>query len=539
MTKLKKNFEDENPAESARARHARVRIECAIFAFLFIVALVIGISFDVFEELAEITQQYEAYEVDEIFTALILASVFFVAFSVRRLVDLRDQLKKIDAIDQQRKREWSRLCDAIEAVDAGFSLWSPEDRLILCNSRYRSMFSDVSDLMVPGTTFDELLATHFENQKKVGPDGNLDDEFAARLTAHRTGGSVVARGPGGIWLRCDDQRTSDGGVVSLRTDISVLKQREIDLERAAVHAEQQAEDLSRLADELSESLATASRLRLAAEAANLAKSRFLATMSHELRTPLNAIIGFSEIIRDKSFGDQLTDRYCDYAKDINDSANHLLSLINEILDLSKIESGEVDLEFQSIDFLSMLEKCVRLIGTDLRRKRINLHIEPPDQSNPLHADERSVKQVLFNILSNAIKFTAEGGEIRVTAEGKADEGFAIKVSDTGIGIPEDQIERLLRPFERMEAGYTSSTNGTGLGLAIVKNLMECHGGTLTIDSAVGCGTTITLWFPAPRPTSASTTEMTRWPAGSRRTAPGWMLQDTPSRSAPPAAVSGS
>ena len=499
MTPQKANIDDSDPALAARNRHSRVKIECLVFTIAFGCTLGLCMSFDVFEILIEFTRDFEDYEIDEVLSALILASIFLGAFSIRRVMDLKDDLRKIETIDDQRRREWARLCDAIEAIDAGFSLWSPDDRLILCNSRYRSMFEDIGPLMVPGVAFDELLAVHYGSAQSAAPDPRHDEDFVTRLNVHSAGGSVVVRDPNGLWLRCDDKRTSDGGVVSLRTDITILKQREIDLEQAATHAEQQAEDLSRLANELGESLAVASRLRLAAEAANLAKSRFLATMSHELRTPLNAVIGFSEIIKDKSFGDQWTDQYCAYAKDINDSANHLLSLINEILDLSKIESGGVDLQFQRVEFSSVLDKCVRLTGTERRKKKIELKVDAVEQPLHFHADERSVKQVLFNILSNAIKFTPDGGEIRVSAGAAAGGGFTIGVSDTGIGIPNDEISRLLRPFERMEAGYTSSTSGSGLGLAIVKSLMECHGGTVRIDSVVGGGTSVTLWFPDPDP----------------------------------------
>ena len=495
MIDKKLSIDDDDHALAARNRHSRVKVECLVFIIAFGLALGLCMSFDVFEELIELTREFEDYEVDEAFSVLILASIFLGAFSIRRVVDLQDDLRRIEVIDRQRRTEWTRLCDAIEAVDAGFSLWSPDDRLILCNSRYRSMFENVGALMVPGVAFDELLTAHYRTPEGAARDARRDEDFAVRLNAHRIGGSVIVRDPNGIWLRCDDQRTSDGGIVSLRTDITLLKQREIDLEQAAVHAEQQAEDLARLANELGESLAIASNLRLAAEAANLAKSRFLATMSHELRTPLNAVIGFSEIIKDKSFGDQWTDQYCAYAKDINDSAHHLLSLINEILDLSKIESGGVDLQFQRIDFSSVLEKCIRLTGTERRKKKIELIVDATDQPCQFHADERSVKQVLFNILSNAVKFTPAGGEVRISAGAAAGGGVDITISDTGVGIPEEEISRLLRPFERMEAGYTSSTSGTGLGLAIVKSLMESHGGTVRIDSVVGSGTSVTLWFP--------------------------------------------
>ena len=482
-----------------KSRQRKVLLESFAFLIALSASLMIAAEFDLFEMIVEFSRDHEEYELDEIFSALILMSVFLLIFSVRRILDLEHIVDHTELSEQRHRREWTRLCDAIEAVDAGFSLWDIDDRLIWCNSRYQSMFGDVGHLMVPGVRFEDLIRQHYDNLEPTGATSALVEQLNNRILTHRHGGSIIVRDPRGDWIRCDDHRAADGGTVSLRTDINELKQREFDLEQAALQAEEQAQDMSRLAAELTEALRTADNLRLDAESANLAKSRFLATMSHELRTPLNAIIGFSEIIKDRAFGSDWTEQYFSYAADIHESGIHLIKIINEILDLSKIEAGNLELQRHWIDFTAVRDQCIRLIKTDMTRKGIRFHSEDAPASSKFYADERSVKQIIFNLLSNAVKYTPNGGEIRVDAGRDTGGGFLITVSDTGVGIPEDQIPRLFRPFERMDDGYTCSSSGTGLGLSIVERLMDCHGGRVAMESRIDHGTTVTLWFPDPTP----------------------------------------
>ena len=237
------------------------------------------------------------------------------------------------------------------------------------------------------------------------------------------------------------------------------------------------------------------RLKDLAEAANRAKSGFLATMSHEIRTPLTSIIGFSEIIRDQIFGPVGTEVYAEYAGDINLSGHHLLDLINDILDIAKIEAGKMALQPVAIETHAMLSGMARLIRQRAHHRNLDVSLDLPGNIPNLWADERAMKQILYNLLSNAIKFTPEKGRIVLAAETGDGGGVAIRVTDTGIGIPEQELDRVLRPFERIENSYSRSAGGTGLGLPLIKGLIELHGGTLRIHSEVGKGTSILIWFP--------------------------------------------
>ena len=241
------------------------------------------------------------------------------------------------------------------------------------------------------------------------------------------------------------------------------------------------------------------RLKDLAEEANRAKSTFLTTMSHEIRTPLTSIIGFSEIIRDQIFGPVGTEVYAEYAGDINQSGHHLLDLINDILDIAKIEAGKMALQPVAIETRTVLAGMARLIRQRAGRRNLDVSLALPEQIPNLWADERAVKQILYNLLSNAIKFTPEKGCIVLTAEAGDRGGVAIRVTDTGIGIPEQELDRVLRPFERIENSYGQAAGGTGLGLPLIKGLIELHGGTLKIRSEVGKGTSVLIWFP-PAPT---------------------------------------
>ncbi|MCK6454018.1 MAG: CHASE2 domain-containing protein [Alphaproteobacteria bacterium] len=255
------------------------------------------------------------------------------------------------------------------------------------------------------------------------------------------------------------------------------------------------------ARDVSERRRTVAALRTAlqqAEAASRAKSQFLATISHELRTPLNAIIGFSEMIKDQMMGAIGDVRYCDYAKDIQSSGRHLLHVINDILDVTRVESGEVRVEDSEIEVKDAFDAAIRLVGGQMTKHRIALVRQFGPELPALRADDRLLKQVLVNLLSNAAKFTPEDGTVTVGARLRDNGGLSLSVADTGIGIPAAEIPKLGRPFYQVDQSHTRQFGGAGLGLSIVRGLVELHGGRLAIDSKVGAGTTFTCHFPPER-----------------------------------------
>lgn len=249
------------------------------------------------------------------------------------------------------------------------------------------------------------------------------------------------------------------------------------------------------------------RERERAQMANRSKSEFLALMSHELRTPLNAIIGFSEIISKQMFGEIQQPRYVIYAQDIYNSGTHLLSLINDILDLAKIEAGKMDIYCEWLDISSISKSCMTLIEAMAAKKSLSLSSKIFDNVEKIYADPRALKQMLVNLLSNACKFTNKGGAVRLEFSKSTDRSAIIaSVSDTGIGMTKEDIQTALEPFGQIENQLSKTQQGTGLGLPMVKMLIELHKGHLEIDSIPGKGTTVKLFFPEPAvPTSSSIT----------------------------------
>jgi two-component system cell cycle sensor histidine kinase PleC len=230
-----------------------------------------------------------------------------------------------------------------------------------------------------------------------------------------------------------------------------------------------------------------------ADDANMAKSRFLANMSHELRTPLNAIIGFSEIIRDRMFGNDASDKYAEYAGDVVSSAQHLLNLINGILDLAKIEAGKMAFERTQFAVRPLLSDCARAMRVRASEKNLELSLEDETEGCTVHADETAIRQIVLNLLSNAVKFTAEGSvRLAVRTTGPI---LQIEVSDTGGGIPESVLQRMFIPFERGDNTFSAAQGGTGLGLALVYRLAEAHGGSCEVESTPRLGTTFRISLP--------------------------------------------
>jgi signal transduction histidine kinase len=245
--------------------------------------------------------------------------------------------------------------------------------------------------------------------------------------------------------------------------------------------------------------AAADELRIQAEAANRSKSDFLAVMSHELRTPLNAILGFTQIMQSRMFGPVGSERYVAYVDDIHKTANHLLSIITDILDLSKAEAGKLTLSEEEFDLVGILDQCLRLLRERAAEQGLRLSLQaPPAAGLRLKGDERLVKQAFLNLIGNAIKFTPAGGSISVAFAREPDGAWTLRFVDTGIGIGEADLARVLEPFVQVESAFARKHGGTGLGLPLVKKVMELHDGRLEISSTLGAGTTVAVRFPAER-----------------------------------------
>jgi two-component system cell cycle sensor histidine kinase PleC len=241
--------------------------------------------------------------------------------------------------------------------------------------------------------------------------------------------------------------------------------------------------------------AEAVQKRHEAEAANSAKTTFLANMSHELRTPLNAILGFSDIIALQSLGPDATARYSEYAGDIHTSGTHLLSLINDLLDIAKIEAGKMEIDPQPLDPAAALRDVERLMMPRVRaRNQSVIYAVPPDLPL-LVANERAFRQIALNLVSNAVKFTAEGGRIQVTCRRADEGGVLLEIEDNGPGIAPEKLERVFQPFSQIDNRYGRQSGGTGLGLALVRGMAELHGGKAWIESALGHGTKVAVYFP--------------------------------------------
>ncbi|MDJ0950306.1 MAG: PAS-domain containing protein [Alphaproteobacteria bacterium] len=368
---------------------------------------------------------------------------------------------------ERAERAERRLLDAIEHISEGFTLFDADDRLVLCNKKYREIYSACADLIEPGAKFEDILRGGLERGIYTAAKGREEEWLAERIAKHRSVEVAVEQSlADGTWLLIEERLTDDGSIVGTRTDITERK-RAVEELRAAKEA---------------------------AELANRAKSEFLANMSHELRTPLNAIIGFSETMVGKMFGN-LPAPYDDYAKDIHGSGKYLLSIINDILDLSKIEAGKLALDLGEVDVAGCIYSCLDIVGARARDEGLEIIRQVPEDLPPIEADQRVLKQILLNLLSNAVKFTPEGGQVTITAALHADGSLRITVADTGIGIPAESLNDVFAPFGQVESAFTRQKEGTGLGLPLVKALAEEHGASVTLESTIDQGTTVAVTFP--------------------------------------------
>lgn len=506
-----------------------------------------------------------------------------------------DETAEVRAVERANTAE-TRLAEAVEAMTEGFALYGPDDRLVVCNSRYREIYRESAEFMVPGVRFEDILRGGLAKGQYLDAVGREEEWLVQRLEAHRQAGAPVEQElKSGRWILVREQTLSDGSVVGIRTDISEIKQREQEAraseaklrsiiegitdaifvkgadgryslvnaaytefygigadeivgktnediyppEQAAVFTESDSQiirsgkqerferhmtlagserhfttiksvfrddageiiGLVGVTQDISVRKRTETDLRIAkrsAEHASVAKSEFLARMSHELRTPLNAIIGFSETIRDQILGPIENRRYLDYANDILTSGHHLLSLINDVLDLSKIEAGRYELEEFGFDLQEAVDPAVSMIRDRAETAGIVLDVIGADPPLRVFADRRALTQVLINLLSNAIKFTPHGGRVAVSARRVNGSGLEVRVIDNGIGIASADVDKVMESFSQAANVMNRKHDGTGLGLPIAKSLVELHGGTLRLKSELGAGSDVRFTLPESR-----------------------------------------
>ncbi|MEM7253444.1 MAG: response regulator [Pseudomonadota bacterium] len=389
----------------------------------------------------------------------------------RRVHERTSELAQAEAEAQVARHQ---LTDALESISEGFALYDKDDHLVIANRRYREiMLDDEQPVQTEPLTFQEIARQASISRRFPGADGDPDGWVNRLTTRHqRAEEPFIEEMAGNHWQQVNNRRTDRGGTVAVYSDITEIK---------------------RISDELH-------RAKEAAEAANEAKSAFLATMSHEIRTPLNGILGMGGLLQDT----ELSDEQQDYATTITTAADTLLTIINDILDFSKVEAGALELERLAVDLAETVEASVELVASKAAEKDIELACQIDEDVAPgIYGDPVRIKQILMNLLNNAVKFTDEG-EVVVTvsslvpaASSRAGSRglLTFVVRDTGIGIPADRMDRLFRSFSQVDASTTRRYGGTGLGLVITKRLVELMGGEIKVESEVGVGTTFSFTLP--------------------------------------------
>lgn len=409
-----------------------------------------------------------------------------------RLVGIAEDITEQRRFETATYQKDMRLHDAIENLPEAFVLWDDTQRLVMCNSKYQELHNLVAGSIRPGMTYSEVMDL---------ADTQLVSSQLVRGLGEGDGTRTMeAQLADGRWLQINERHTHDGGFVSVGTDITAIKLHEnklmdserrlmatvSDLQQSRHILEEQKQQLAELAEKYANE-------KYKAEEANQIKSEFLANISHELRTPLNAIIGFSEIMNESLFGPLGSDKYGEYARDIYESGTYLLGMINDVLDMSKIEAGRFVLDHETFNLNDMIEEALRIVSGQANERNITLE----DRVSPkieLSADRRAIKQILLNLLTNAVKFSSDGGHVHIRAS-KRGGAITISIEDNGIGISKQDLRKLGRPFEQVQNQFTKSHKGSGLGLAISRSLAEMHGGAMKVRSTEGKGTIVSLRLP--------------------------------------------
>lgn len=425
---------------------------------------------------------------------------------VTRLVGTSSDISDRKMVEEARadaelraRRAQMRLADAIKVSADGFALFDALDRLVMYNEQLSAAFGAAAQKISFGVSYGELIAALANMAVVPDGDGQSRDWLVNQMAYHSDPvGNVLVATLDNRWFKLTERKTNEGGTVMILSDVTAMKQAENDLqaryaelEAAKSVSDEQSAQLAVLAERLAEA-------KEVADAASRTKSEFLANMSHELRTPLNAIMGFSEVIKNELFGPVGVPQYKQYAIDVYDSGAHLLAIINDILDLSKVEAGKFDLNETEIQVGDLCRSVLHIVKGRADEGGITLVKGLPDDLPYLLADPRTLKQMLLNLLSNALKFTQSGGTVDLVVSITDDGGFRFDVRDTGVGIAKEHFATVLSPFGQVDTAHARDHQGTGLGLPLVKAFIEMHGGRIELDSELGEGTTVSLFFPPER-----------------------------------------
>ena len=396
----------------------------------------------------------------------------------RTLALFRDSLKERDRFAAEAEAQRKTIAAAIATISEGFVLYDSNDRIVLFNDQFRAIYPGLADMIKQGTTFGEVLdAVVSRSLVDLGTQSPQDWIAERRARREHSGGFAEYR-YGGRYVRISERRIQGGGTVAVYSDITELRQHNLELE--------QARELS--------------------EVANRTKSQFLANMSHELRTPLNAIIGYSEILQEDA-ADGGQEHFVTDLKKIEGAGRHLLGLINDILDLSKVEAGKMEVFIEEVDIPSLLEEVGAIIRPLVAKSGNTLELRVAPEIGSIRTDRTKVKQCLLNVLSNASKFT-QNGKLTLAIERTHRATVQMTISDTGIGMSPAQLGRLFQAFNQADASTTKKFGGTGLGLAITRHFCRLLGGDISVASRVGEGSTFTIVIPdqaagPPRPEATS------------------------------------
>jgi signal transduction histidine kinase len=374
------------------------------------------------------------------------------------------------------RRENELLRATLDAVDGTIVVYDADRRYVLANRAYHEHFPHLpDDAALAGKRYEEVLAMSIAQGAVIEPEAYTDTaEFIAKRTRvideARTPPREVYDPVRRKWYMIRVNRTPNGARVALRVDIDGQKRMQRELEQASQ----------------------------AAETASRAKSMFLANIGHELRTPLNAVINFARLIQDQIHGQLGSPLYREYAQSIRESGSHLLALIEELLDLARAQEGRLTLKERPVNLRSIVQSVCRLLEPEATSVGVRLGVAVPSDLPSVRADSTRLRQVLFNLLANAIKFSEQGGMVRVSVGLKSDGRMQIDIADTGPGIAMEDMARIMRPFERATDRMGREIPGVGLGLPLASQLISLHGGKLEVDSEPGAGTTASFYLPAER-----------------------------------------